>query len=244
MSSLRSKMVRPARSTMASWALASVLLSASAAPAFASDEHADEAAAEEQEHQGGHGHGGPIHFSDVFGSTEFWGAVINFTLLVWLLRRYGAKPLRQFLVGRRAEMEREIAAAAEVKAKAEAKYQEYSQRMTQLDQELAKLRREMETAAAEDRVRILAEADDTARRLRRETETQIDQYTRALRDSIRRELVGGAMARAEELLRDAITEADQQRLAQGYVHRLDEVTARPAPGAGRTPARAVPQEQS
>jgi F-type H+-transporting ATPase subunit b len=244
MYSRRSKMVPRAILAMASWALAGALLCASASPVLASDEDADEAAAEEQEHQGGHGHGGPIHFSDIFRSPEFWGAVINFTLLVWLLRRYGAKPLRQFLVSRRAEMEREIAAAAEVKAKAEAKYQEYSQRLAQLDQELAQLRKGMETAAAEDRVRILAEADETARRLRRETETQIDQYTRALTDSIRREIVGAAMAQAEKLLREAMTDADQQRLAQSYVARLDEVTPRPAPGAGRTPAREVPQEQS
>jgi len=237
-------MPRP-RSATASWALAGLLLGAvSVSPAFASDEHADEAAAEEHEQQGGHGHGGPIHLRDIVGSTEFWGAVINFGLLVWLLRRYGAKPLREFLVSRRAEMEREIAAAAEVKAKAEAKYQEYSQRLGQLDQELAQLRKGMETAAAEDRLRILAEADDTARRLRRETESQIEQYTRALSDTIRRELVGSAMIQAEKLLREAITDADQQRLAQSYVSRIDADTGQPAPGADRTQVRAVPQEQS
>src|SRR6185295_13244712 len=109
-------------------------------------------------------------------------------------------------------------------------------------QELAQLRAGMENAAAEDRERILAEADETARRLRRETETQIDQYTRALTDSIRREMVGGAMAQAEKLLREAMTEADQQRLAQGYMRRLDEVTGHAEPATGRTPARAVPQE--
>jgi len=96
MSSLRSNMRSSVLPKIAGWALAGLLLGASASPAFASDEHADEAAPEEQEHQGGHGHGGPIHLRDIVGSTEFWGAVINFTLLVWLLRRYGAKPLRQF----------------------------------------------------------------------------------------------------------------------------------------------------
>jgi F-type H+-transporting ATPase subunit b len=228
---------------MAKWALILALQLGSVAPVFARDEHEDAAAAgEEGDHDGGH-HGGPIHLKDVFGSTEFWGAVINFTLLVLLLRRLGGKPLRSFLVNRRREMEREMSIAAEMKAKAEAKYQEYSQRLAQLDQELAKMRRDIEAGAQEDKQRILAEADETSRRLRRETESLIDQHSKALSASIRREMVGAAMAQAERLLRDSITEADQQRLAQSFVREVREEDAGNQPASRRAVA-AVPQEQS
>jgi F0F1-type ATP synthase membrane subunit b/b' len=237
-----SSLSRRCRSGVAGCILIGALLGATA-PALASDEHAEQGAAEEHEHQGGHGHGGRLHFRDLW-NTESLGALINFGLLLAVLHRLGSKPLRQFLVSRRADMEREIAAAAEAKAKAEAKYQEYSQRMGQLDQELAKLRKDMESAAQEDKKRILAEADENSRRVRRETESLIDQYAKAVTASIRRDMVSGAVLQAEKLLRDAMTDADQQRLAQGYVSNIDHETAHPAPGAGRAPTRAVPQEQS
>lgn len=228
-----------------SWARASslllVLLALGLCTAQVGIARADEHAEAEAE-AGGHGHGGQVHLSDVFRSTEFWGSVINFTLLVWVLRRLGKKPLSDFLTNRRAEMEREISAAAEARAKAEAKYQEYSARMAQLDTELAKLRADLERGAQEDKARILAEAEETARRLRRETESLIDQHAKSLSANIRREIVNAAMARAEVLLRESVTEADQERLARGYVTTLNHEAS--GPSAGGQARSAQPQEQS
>jgi F-type H+-transporting ATPase subunit b len=224
-------------------ALTCALLAVPARRVLARDDHEQPAEGVAEHGEAEHGHGGPLQLRDVLHSTEFWGAVINFSLLAWLLRRKGAKPLNDFLVNRRREMEREIAAAAAMKAKAEAKFQEFTQRMSQLDSELAKLRKDMERSAQEDRQRILSEADENARRLRRETESLIDQHAKALTASIRREMVGAAVAQAEKLVRESIGDADQQRLAEGFVQGISPDAQAPA-HAERARVRAIPQEQS
>lgn len=208
--------------------LAVALLSAlPIAPVAAEDEgHAEHANVHEQL--------GPLHLRDIFraGNTTFWAAIINFSLLVYLLRRFGKQPLSEFLVNRRREMEQAMAEAAAAKQKAEAKYKEYTDRLQTLDQELEKLRSDIERAAQEDKQRIVAEAEETARRLRRETESLIDQHARALRDAMRHEMVDAAVAAAEKLLRVELTDADQQRLAQGF---SQELTGTPEIAQARAP---------
>lgn len=183
------------------------------------------------EHAVEHGHGGPVHFSDIVNNTEFWGACINFVLLLVVLRKLGKKPLSEFLVQRRREMEQNMAEAAAMKAKAEARYTEYTQRLAQLDQELAKLESDIARGAEEDKRRIIADAEEAATRLKSETESLIDQYAKALGAEIRQELVASAVAAAEKVLREAVNADDQQKLAERY--RLEVASTTRNTGAAR-----------
>ena len=209
-------MASAVRRYLSAFAFVGVLLTA--VPAVRADgEEAEEAAEAELEAQEGGGHhGGPIHLHDVTHNPEFWTAVVNFSLLVILLVRFGRAPIRGFLSNRRSEMERAINEAAEAKAKAEAKLKEYTDRLGQLDAEMAKLKADLVAAGEEDKKRIVAEAEEAARRMKQETEALIDQHAKALSAQVRRELVDGAIATAERLLREQITAADQQQLADAF----------------------------
>jgi F-type H+-transporting ATPase subunit b len=182
------------------------------------------------EHAGAHGHA--LRFVDVVAgkeSVQFWGAVLNCLLLVVILYAFAAKPLREFLAGRRREMEQAMREAAEAKAQAQARYEEYTARLAQLDRELAKLRTDIERAAEEDRQRILADAEHAAARMQRDTETLVRQHAEALERNIRREVVEAAMTAAERVLRESIGLEDQRRLAEAY----REDVARPRPARGQ-----------
>ena len=196
-------------------AMAGVLLTAVPAVRAEGDEPAQAVEELEDQHSGGH-HGGPLHIDHIIHNPEFWTAVLNFSLLVFLLVKFGRAPIRDFLGGRRREMERAINEAAEAKAKAEAKLKEYTDRLGQLDSEMAKLRADLAAAAEEDKKRIVAEAEETARRMKIETDALIDQHAKALSAQVRRDLVDGAIATAERLLREKITAADQQQLADEF----------------------------
>jgi F-type H+-transporting ATPase subunit b len=198
------------RSVLRNTALA-LALTLSTAPAFAAAQE-DEAAAEHEAGEGGHEHS----LRGMFTNQSFLAALINFSLLVWVLRKLGKQPLAEFLKSRRSEMEKSMAAAADMKAKAEAVFKEYTARLAQLDSELAKLRGDIERAAEEDKQRIVADAEENARRMKRETEALIDQYGKALSAQVRSEMVEAAVAAAEKALRENINESDQQRIAQGY----------------------------
>jgi F-type H+-transporting ATPase subunit b len=197
------------------------------------EEPAQIAAGEQAEAAGEADHEADEHHGPFYTQPQFFAAVINFVLLLLVLRRLGKQPLATFLGERRKAMERNIAEAAELKAKADARHKEYVERLAQLDQELQKLRTDIARAAEEDRQRILADAEETARRLRRETEALIDQHGRALSAAARREVVEAAMAAAEQLLRSTLTEADQQRLAERFKQSV----------AGERPEEAPPQPE-
>jgi F-type H+-transporting ATPase subunit b len=192
-------------------------LTVASAPALAVAQSDDEGAA--AEHAGGEHEGG---LRGMFSNTSFLAALVNFGLLIWILRKFGREPLSKFLVARRDEMAREMSAAAEMKAKAEAVFKEYTARLAQLDTELAKLRSDIERGADEDKQRIVADAEENTRRLKRETESLIDQYGKQLSASVRREMVEAAVAAAEKILRENIGDADQQRLAERYDERIKD----------------------
>ena len=171
------------------------------------------------------GGGGGVTLKDVLTgdhAVEFWGALVNFGLLVTILVMASRKPLAGFLGMRREEMEKTMREAAAAKSKAEARYKEYTDRLAGLDAELAKLREDIERSAEEDKQRILADAQASADRLRADAETLVKQHAEALERKVRAEVVESAISTAEKVLRDTIKADDQQRLAEAY--RRDVVT--------------------
>lgn len=191
---------------------------------------ADDAAevAHEAEEEAGHGaHHGHLTFREVMTGHEawqFWGSVVNFLLLVVLIVKFSKRPVKNFLEDRRESIDRGIREAAEVKAKAQAVYDEYTERMKTLDQELNKLRSDIANAAAQDRARIVADAEETARRVKVETEALVARQAEQLEAEIRREVVEAAVDAAERAVREALTADDQRRLADAFARELAKVS--------------------
>jgi len=180
-------------------------------------------ATEEAGHEEGHHH---LTFRNVIAGEEkwqFWGAVVNFVLLLWVIRRLGKAPLASFLTTRREKIERGIQEAAAVKAKAEAVFNEYTQRMQTLDAELAKLRSVIAKAAAHDRAQIVADAEETAKRVKSDTEELVARQAEQLEAEIRREVVQAAIDAAEKAVREAATADDQRRLADAFAREMAKV---------------------
>lgn len=185
----------------------------------AEEAHLREDDAHEDVEHGAHGH---VTLGTVFSSIEFWGAVVNFGLLVFVLVLLGRKPLGNFLVGRRKGIEEGLAEAARLREAAQKRYEEYTDRLEKLDREIAEIRKEMIAAGEAERDRIVADAEAKAARMRREAEFLIEQQMKQLRVDLTREAVDAAVTAAEEVLRKGTSAGDQQRLAQQYVERLAE----------------------
>ncbi len=161
-------------------------------------------------------------------TVSFWGSVVNFSLLVFLIRWKTKKPLAGFLEARREEIERGMAEATVLKTKAEAVFNEYTERMKTLDQELDKLRSDMAKSAEQDKARIVAEAEEASRRLRTETEAQIVRLAEQLETQIRREVVEAALGAAEKAVREKTTADDQRRLAETFAKDIAAVKTSPS----------------
>jgi F-type H+-transporting ATPase subunit b len=203
-----------------------LLLAASHPFAVFADSEAEvaEGATEEAGHE--EGHHGHLTFHEVIAGHEalqFWGAVVNFVLLLWVIRKLGKAPLASFLTTRREKIERGIQEAAAVKAKAQAVFNEYTQRMSTLDAELNKLRSDIAKAAAQDRAQIVADAEETAKRVKLETEELVARQAEQLETEIRREVVQAAIDAAGKAVREAATADDQRRLADAFAREMAKV---------------------
>jgi F-type H+-transporting ATPase subunit b len=169
---------------------------------------------EEAEAHGAHGeHGG-------WDTGAILASVVNFIVLLGLFSYLFKDSLNKFLKERKATVERELNEAARLKAEAEAKHKEYSERLAKLDQELEQIKKDMIAAGVKERDRIVAEAEQKAARMRREAEFIVEQQVKQLRTDLAREAAEAAVSAAAELLSKATTSYDHQRLAQDYLTAL------------------------
>lgn len=163
-----------------------------------------------------------LHFSDVL-NTEFLGTLVNFGVLLliigWAIRTKG----NPALAARRAEVEKEFAEAQRLRAQAEDRHMATATRLEKLDQEMLQIRADMVKAGEAERDRIVAQAEEKAARMRRDTNFLIEQQMKQLRKELTEQAATAAVAAAQDLLRKRTTDADQEQLAQAYLATLDDV---------------------
>jgi F0F1-type ATP synthase membrane subunit b/b' len=167
----------------------------------------------EEAHGGEHGEHG-------WDTTALVASFVNFAILIGVFVYLFKDKLNTFLRQRKAEVADALNEAAKLKAEAEAKHKEYTERMAKLDQELAQIKQDVIAAGLKERDRIMAEAEHKAARMRQEAQFLVEQQVKQLRSELAREAIDGAVAAAEALLLKTTTSYDQQRLAQDYLNAL------------------------
>lgn len=165
-------------------------------------------------------HGGGEHGEHGWDTTGLIASFVNFAILIGVFVHLFKDKLTSFLRERKAEVADALNEAAKLKAEAEAKHKEYTERMAKLDQELAQIKQDVIAAGIKERDRIMAEAEHKAARMRQEAHFLVEQQVKQLRGELAREAVEGAVAAAEALLLKTTTSYDQQRLAQDYLNAL------------------------
>jgi F-type H+-transporting ATPase subunit b len=159
----------------------------------------------------------------IFNIWTFLFQVINFLVLVAVLRWLLYRPLRE-AIDRRRE------ANASAQADAEAARREAAALQAKLDQELADLERRREAVIREARERaeverqsLLADTEGDIRRRREEVEQQFARERDEALRSLRAELVHSAVEMAGRILSEASDSALQRQLAGRLVEELGRI---------------------
>ncbi len=170
----------------------------------------------------GGGHDGETHHaSGAWLNLLFAG--INFTLFVYLLRRFTRVPLSDFLGKRRKEMVEAMSKAVRAKEEADRIKTEYEAKAAALDETRQKLVDELRAIAVKDRDRMLAAAEAAGQRLREEAERTAQSDLERARRELRAEAARLAAELAARDIESRLT-ADDRR---GLVHEfLEELAAR------------------
>jgi F-type H+-transporting ATPase subunit b len=170
-----------------------------------------------------HGEHGEHHGID--WNLMIW-QIIDFSAVVFVVVYFGRKPLARFLTERRAGVAEALEEAQRLKAAAEAREKELRERLVKLNDEMAALRADMVKAGVEERDRIVADAEEKAARMRKETEFVIEQQLKQLRVDLTKEAVDAAITAAQEVLSSEASAADQERLGKLYLAELAAAAAK------------------
>jgi len=182
-------------------------------------EHAVKAEQAKSEEEGGLL---PINWVD-FGDPKtppFLAMVINFGLLVGGFYYFGKAPVAAALQERRDSIAKGIEDAQRMKREAEARARDYDAKLASLEVDARAAREALVRVGEAERDRILAEVDAKAERMRKGAEFLVEQEMKQLRQDLWRSAVEAAVASAETTLRQSVSPADQERLAEEYLREL------------------------
>lgn len=149
--------------------------------------------------------------------------LLNFLILVWLMKRFLYRPILDAIDAREKRIAAELADAAAKQAEAEQARETFRHKNTALDQQRATLLRQAAETAEVERRRLLGEARDAADTLsakRREALSQEQQRLRAELVQCTRDEV---FAIARKTLADLAGVGLEARMSEVFVQRLQDL---------------------
>jgi F-type H+-transporting ATPase subunit b len=149
--------------------------------------------------------------------VPFGALALNAAILYFLLFKFGKKPISEALKQRKLGIMKGMEDAAKVKAEAEASLAKYQKKLDEIDEEVARIKREMKEAGEAESARILSEAKERRSRMERDAHTLVAQELKAAREGLLRDTVRAAVKSAEATLTAKVVDSDQQRLADEFL---------------------------
>ncbi len=166
--------------------------------------------------------GGAVHHPDGAAQLKDFGwRAVNFIVLaaivVWALVKVNVKGA---LADRRMQIEKGLADAEEARAMAEAKLQEYNQRLEQATQEIAAFQAASLVEVERERERIIAEANHSAERIIAQAAESAEQEILKARARLQAEAGRLAVEIAAGKLAVAVTKEDHDRFVGEYLDKV------------------------
>lgn len=148
--------------------------------------------------------------------------VVNFVIFVGIIVYFVRRPLMDYLANRKLNIATELDESRRLKTEAEDKYTEIQDRLAAFDAELDAMIERVRKECVVERERAIKDAEAAAEAIARTTQRTIAEETEKARHDLRMEAVEAAVVLAERVLRDAVGDEDQRRLASSYLESITE----------------------
>jgi len=157
--------------------------------------------------------------------TKGWVAtdtyrVMNFSVLFLGLFFLLRKPIAQFFGARIKGIKDQLGELETKKKDARQKLEEYTAKLAQLDQEGKKIVDDYIRQGNEAKERILKEAESVADKLKEQALRNIDYEINQAKLRLQEEVLGKAIVKAEEIIKNEITIEDHDRLVDEYLKKV------------------------
>lgn len=156
------------------------------------------------------------------GSAMEWvWRLINFAILVFILVKFGGKPMKDYFQQRKALIEKSIQEAQEAKALAVKALAEVEARLKLKDKEIEEIRAASVSSGEREKDRLIEEGERLSTKILEQAKSNIDYEVKRAKDVIKAEAVEAAMQLAEEKIKSKMTKEDQDRLLQESLKLLE-----------------------
>lgn len=142
--------------------------------------------------------------------------LINFLVLAFLLHRLLIRKLVADNAARHDAIAAQVDAARKAMSDAESVIADYKGRLDRLERETKEILDQARAGAAADRERLFAEARAEVERFKAQALAMTQREIQLRRQQVEDEVLDRAIRRAEEILRERFTDADQGRLVDDY----------------------------
>jgi F-type H+-transporting ATPase subunit b len=149
--------------------------------------------------------------------------VLNFLILVWLMKRFLYKPILNAIDAREKRIAKELADADATKAEASKERDEFQHKNEEFDQQRAALLSKATDEAKTERERLLDEARKAADALSTKRQESLANDARNLNQAITRRTQDEVFAIARKALTDLATTSLEERMGEVFTRRLREL---------------------
>ncbi|MHC1744436.1 MAG: F0F1 ATP synthase subunit B [Syntrophobacteraceae bacterium] len=146
----------------------------------------------------------------------------NFVILVSILVKLLKKPIGNFLVSRREDIQKLLADLQDKQKEAAAVSAEYKAKLAMLDDETKKIVAELLSEGEIEKQKIIQAAERQAAYIKQQAEIAVQQEIKAARERLQEEMAELSVAAAEKLIRKSMKADDQDRLVKDFMKRVVE----------------------
>ncbi len=147
--------------------------------------------------------------------------IINFALVLVILRLLAYKPILQMLETRKRRIQESLDYAEKVKADAAAQQKQYEQQIEQVRREAAQARESASQVADKERERILTQARDEARQIVEQARGQLDYERKQMMAELREQVVNLSLLAAQRVIGQSLDEGRSRQLVNEFLTTTD-----------------------
>lgn len=153
-------------------------------------------------------------FRPVWDEIMLW---VNFAILVFVIVKYGRKPIMNFLRGQKADIERQIVRIEKEKEEIENQIRDTRKAVEESETRFEGLKRRIIEQGERRKVQIIEDAKSQSEIMLEMSKRKIEGQVKEARESFKAEMVDAAVDMALERLPKEITDEDNQRFVDQYL---------------------------
>ena len=148
--------------------------------------------------------------------------IINFAVLAGVLGYFLSKFLKDILVKRKIEVEKQLKEAEETKAAAKKRLAEIEERVHKKEEEVKAIIEDARMRGQREKAILIEEGNKARQRLESHAKGRIEQELKKAKEELHIEAVNLAMELAEKKIKKAIGSKEQDSLIEEYIIKIGE----------------------